>query len=130
MLVRVRQDHAFDLRATRRQGGVDFGGPQAERSVNRVVVTMNQVVNDAGMPRMLRKNLFEYGGGAHVDGEIAAVLRSAQNGQRIEAGGIHVFGKLPVQLGEHGFVAAVTFFLSAIAEENLDALEVKLFPLR
>src|SRR5437016_2279096 len=109
---------------------VDARGPQAERSVDRVVVTMNQVVNDARMPRMLRKNLFEYGGGAHVSGEIAAVLRSAQNGQRIEAGGIHVFGKLPVQFSEHEFVAAVTFFLSAIAEENLDALEVKLFPLR
>src|SRR5205807_7767861 len=84
------------LRVTRfgRNLRIDARGPQAERSVDRVIVTMNQVVNDAGMPRMLWKNLFQHGGGAHVSGEIASVLRGAQYGQRIKAGSIDVFGKL------------------------------------
>src|SRR6266498_2342686 len=91
---------------------------------------MNQVVNDAGMPRMLRENLFQHASGAHVGGEIAAVFRSAQDGKRIEAGGIHILGKLAVQFSEDGFVAAVAFVLRTVAEEDFDAMEVEFFSLR
>src|SRR6266542_6203286 len=91
---------------------------------------MNQVVNDAGMTRMLRENLFEHSGGAHVSGEITAVLRGTQNGKRIQASGIHILGKLAVKFGEHGFVAAVAFVFRAVTEEDFDALEVEFFPLR
>src|SRR5205085_7430489 len=96
----------------------------------RVVVTMNQVVNDAGMAWMLRENFFEHGGGAHISGEIAPVLSSAQDGQRIEGGGIYVFRKFTVQFREHGFVAAVTLFLRALAKEDFNALKVEFFSLR
>src|SRR2546430_17091 len=91
---------------------------------------MNQVVNDTRMPRMLRKNLFEHSGGAHVSGEIAPVLRSAQYRQRIEGSPIHILRKLPMQFRKHRFVSTVPFFLGTLAKQNLDALKIEFFPLR
>src|SRR5437773_4840118 len=88
--------HVLRMTGFGRNLRIDARRPQTKRSVDRVVVTMNQVVNDTRMPRMLRKNLFEHGGGAHVSGEIAAVLRSTQYGKRIEAGGIDILGKRPM----------------------------------
>ena len=118
------RSHVLRMTGFGRNLRIDARRPQTKRSVDRVVVTMNQVVNDTRMPRMLRKNLFEHSGGAHVSGEIAPVLRSAQYRQRIEGSPIHILRKLPMQFREHGFVAAVTFFLRALAEENFKALEI------
>src|SRR6185295_15232643 len=106
----------------RRNLRIDARSAQAERSMNRIVVTMNQIVNDTRMPQMLWKNLFEHRGGAHVSGEVAPVLRSSQDGECVECSGIDIFGKLPVQFREHGFVTTITLFLRAITEENFEAL--------
>src|SRR5436309_1088174 len=73
---------------------------------------------------------FEHTGGAHVSGEIAPVLRSAQYRQRIEGSPIHILRKLPMQFRQHGFVSTVALFLRALAKQNLDALKVEFFSLR
>src|SRR2546430_15799123 len=57
------RSHVLSMSCFGRNLGIDACRPQTKRSVDRVVVTMNQVVNDAGMPWMLRENFFEHGGG-------------------------------------------------------------------
>src|SRR6266478_5967854 len=52
-------------------------GAQAERRVDGVVIAVNEVVNYAGMTRVLRKNFFQDGGCAHVGGEVAAMFGGA-----------------------------------------------------
>ena len=98
--------------------------------MDRVIVSVNQVVNDAGMAWMMRENFFEHGSGAHVGGEIAPVLGSAEDGERMEAGAINIVGKLAVQFGERGFVPPVAFRLRSLAEEGLHTAEIEFFPLR
>ena len=78
---------------------------------------------------MLGKDFFEDGGGAHVGGEIAAVLGGAERRQGKESGAVHVARKFAVNLSEGGFVTAVAFFFRAVAKEDFDAVEIEFFAL-
>ena len=54
------------VRGGRRDLGVNLGGSQAERCVNRIVVGVNQVVDRAGMLGIFGENPLGNSGGAHV----------------------------------------------------------------
>ena len=86
-------------------------------------------MDNSGMTRMLRENLFEYGGSAHVGCEIAALFGGPENRERIESGGVDVVGKLAVKFGEHGLMTSVTLLFSAFAKKDFDTLKIEPFAL-
>src|SRR5262252_5708903 len=94
--------------------------------MNGIVVTVNEVVDDPGMARILRKDLFEHSSGAHIGREITALLSGAKNSESIESSGIDIVRKLAMDLGQNGLVTAVTLFSRALAEQHFDTLQVEL----
>ncbi len=90
------RSHVLRVSGFRRNLRIDPRRAQAERCVDRIVVTMNQVVHDAGMPRMLRENLFEHGCGAHIGGKVSSFLGGAEDCERVEGSSIHIVGKFVV----------------------------------
>ena len=72
--------------ARRRRGDlrIRVGITQAERRVDGIVIGVNQVVRGAGMLRILRRDLLDNRGGAHVDREVAAAVAGAEQRERVE----------------------------------------------
>ena len=67
--------HVLRVARVRCDPGVDARGAQSERSMNGIIVTMNEVMHDARMPWVQRKDFFEYRGCTHVGCEIASLFR-------------------------------------------------------
>src|SRR4029077_14625029 len=98
-------------------GGIDARGAEAERSVDGVVVTVYEVMNNAGMMRVRGKNLFEERCGTHVGGEVAALFGGAQDSEGVEGGGVHVIGEIFVELSHSSDVELVTVVFGSFAVE-------------
>ena len=122
--------HVLRMTGIGRNLRIDARGAQSERRMDRVIVAMNQVVDHAGMVRMLSENLFEHRSRAHIGGKIASVLGGPQRRKRVEGSPIHIFRKFAVDFGEQGLVLPGAFFLCSVAEEDFCAAQIEFFPLR
>src|SRR5262245_30530659 len=75
---------------------------------------------------MRREDLFEERRRAHVRGEVAALVRGAEQRERVEGGGVDVVRVARVD-GCHGRgVVEVALLLRALAVEDLDGVQVRL----
>ena len=122
--------HVLGVARFRCELRVDACGTEAERRVDGVVIAVDEVVNDAGMTRMLWEGFFEDCGGAHVSGKVAAAFRAGEDRERVEGGGIDVVGIILVEVGHGGCIFLVAIFFAAFAVENLDGGEILLFARR
>ena len=91
---------------------------------------MNEIMHHTGMARMQRKDFLEYGRRPHVNGEIAALLGTAQNCQCIECRCIDIGGITLMQACHVGHVFEIALLLGPIAIQSLNGAEIKLLPIR
>ena len=116
--------HVERVARRRRDLGVDAGRPQAQRRVHRVVVGVDEVVRRARVVRALGEHVLGDGGGFHVDGEVAALVRRAEKRERVEGAGVEVVGEVLGQLAHRLGVAVVTVLLRPLAEQDRQRGEV------
>ena len=119
------------VRGRGRNLGVDPGGSQAERCVNRIVVGVNQLVDRARMLGILGEHLLDDAGAAHVGSKIPVLAGRAQDGHSVETGCFQIIGKLAGEPSHGVRVGLGSRFLIALAEEeSLDGSQVTFFPVR
>ena len=122
--------HVLRVTGRRRDAGIRPRGPQPERRVNRIVVGVNQIVRRAGMVRVIAEHRLEDRRGAHVDGEVAALVRRAEERQRVERGGVRIVRIRRDGVRHRVGVGEVARLLVAVAVEDLDGAHIVLFPRR
>lgn len=94
-----------------------------------VVEGVDDVVRGAGVQRVGLEDGLRDGGGLHVDREVAAVVRGAEEGEGVEGGGVVVVRVLLREAAHCVAVAEVAGLLGAVAVEDLDGLEPVAFAL-
>ena len=119
------------MRGSRRNVGIDVGCPKAQRSVNGVVIRMNQVMRRAGMPRVPGKDILGNGSSPHVLGKVTPAMARAQNRQCIEGCGIQVFRIRIKDLLHRCSIGIVPLLLvSGAVEQPVRSTQIGLLPLR
>ena len=121
--------HVLRVGGVRRDLRVGARGGEPERRVDGVVEGVDDVVRGAGVHRVGLEDGLRDGGGLHVDREVAAVVRGAEERERVEGGGVVVAGVL-LREAAHGVpVEEVAVLFGAVAVEDLDGLEPVAFAL-
>ncbi len=116
--------------ASGRDESVAARGAQPEGRVDRIVVAVDEVVQHAGMLRMRRQNFFEQRRRAHVGGEIAALMGSAEEGESVEGGSVDVVGIAFVHDAHRIRVLEIALVFRAVAVKNFDRAKVVALALR
>src|SRR5947209_6043859 len=110
------------LRVTR--VGCDPGiypcGPDAERGVGRVVIAMDQIMDQTGVFAMVDPGLFENAGRTHVRRDVTPGMSSAKNGQSVKCRGVHIERIFCMKRGHCRLIAQIALELSALTIKDLD----------
>ena len=120
--------HVQGVYRRRRDADVVAGHPQPQRRVDRVVVTVNRVVQRTGMQRVLLQYLLADGARPHVLGVVAPVGLH-EDVQGVERRRVQIVGVFLVQRPQRFHVSEVALVLGAFPEQDLDARQVVLLPL-
>ena len=102
---------------------------QPERRVIRIVVTMDEIMEQAGVLTMIHPRLLEHGRCAHVARDVAPAVRVAENRQPVEGSRVDVARVAIVELRHCSLVAEVARLLAAISVEDFNRIQVRLFAL-
>ena len=116
--------HVQRVAGVRRHAAIEPRRPHAERGMDRVVVGMDQVVQHSRVALMGGKDLLEQRRGAHVGGEVAPLVRRAEERQGIESRGVDVVRIALVERGHGVGIEEVPLLLGALPIEDLDGAQV------
>ena len=86
---------------------VDSRRAQAERGVRRVIVTVNQLMNESRVFLMVYPRFLQHARGPHIGWDVAARVSCAESRERVKGRCINILRISLVELRHSGFIAEV-----------------------